>query len=66
MLTFEQALTWLKSGHDVRQDQWPRVEFLRAQGRKIVKIKVDRTLATTVTPYVPSDDDLFSTTWRLA
>lgn len=67
MLTFEQALTFLKAGHDVRLDEWPRIEFLRAlPNRKIVKIKVDRALATTTTPYVLSDAELFATTWRLA
>lgn len=67
MLTWSEALTALKSGRDVRRTGWPRTEFLRATPqRRILKIKVDRRLNSTVGPYALSDEDQFATDWSIA
>jgi len=66
MLTFEQALTALKSRQDVRRAGWPRVSFLRVSPlKKLQKYVVSPTLQTTVTAYAVSDEDLFSTDWEI-
>lgn len=66
MLTFEQALTALKSRQDVRRAVWPRVSFLRVSPlKKLQKYVVSGRLQTTVAPYLVTDDDLFSNDWEI-
>lgn len=67
MLTFSEALTQLKLGHDMRRAAWPRIEFVRATPlQKLQRIAVAPNLQTTVAPYTATDQDLFATDWRPA
>ena len=66
MLTFEQALTALKSRQDVRRTVWLRVSFLRVSPlKKLQKYVVSPTLHTTITAYTVTDEDLFATDWEI-
>lgn len=66
MLTWSEALTFMKSGRDVRRDSWPRLEFLRATPVKTInRLAVSPSLQTTSAPYQLTDADQFATDWKV-
>jgi hypothetical protein len=65
MLTFSEALVLLKSGEDMRHEDWPKRDYVRAT-RAGASFQLTRFSAAGRTTYTPTQPELFSQHWSKA
>lgn len=65
MLTFEQALTAMKMGQDVRWETWPPRHFARMR-RSGSAVEFIRVTPQARTPFVPNQAELAGNLWSIA